>query len=560
MSRATAVAVAATVAVAITGAAAGCGRPEPRFADRSILWRDPDDGPVPMPPDRPDPGTTRLWPGANNGIFRPAERFFSADYGLEAVNVNALDEVPESSWFVDPRRDPEDPSRPPRALSAAEMERGPVNDVPPQPPFRIVRELSGGSTAGFVVDDARGRRYALKLDPEDHAGLVTGSDVVATRLAWASGWRVPADELIELRRSDLVVTSGATMINDWGQRTPFDGGDVDAILWHTAHSQDGRYRAVASRWVDGHVLGAFSWIGHDRADKNDRYNHQDRRDLRGLGTFAAWVDNVDTIDLNTLDSYVGEPGRGHVEHYQLDLGGSFGVFSAAPKQYWMSDQSYFQFDRVFASLVGLGLVPHRWEGRKWQRRREGLVVLYPELGGISDEHFSPRKWRPIVDTPPFVRQTDRDRYWGAKRVAAFSRDELQGAIAAAHYRPTAAAYLFDVLWRRREAIARDAFSRTAPLDHFRVDGDRLCFTDWWVRAGLGGGEATDYRAREGGADVDLARGSSSDGAACVNVPHRAGYRVITLSAQRPGDRHPGPRVAVHLIAGGGDARIVGVIR
>ena len=64
-----------------------------------------------MPPDRPDPGTARLWPGAQNAIFRPAERFFTADYGLEAVNVNALDEVPDSSWFADPRRDPADPSR-----------------------------------------------------------------------------------------------------------------------------------------------------------------------------------------------------------------------------------------------------------------------------------------------------------------------------------------------------------------------------------------------------------------------------------------------------------------
>jgi len=122
-------------------ALAGCGRPEPRFADRAVLWRDPDDAPIAMPPDRPDPGTTRLWPGAQNGIFRPAERFFTADYGLEAVNVNAVDDVPDSSWFFDPRRDPADPSRPPRALSAAQMERGVVADVPPRAPFHIEREM-----------------------------------------------------------------------------------------------------------------------------------------------------------------------------------------------------------------------------------------------------------------------------------------------------------------------------------------------------------------------------------------------------------------------------------
>ena len=381
------------------------------------------------------------------------------------------------------------------------MKRGPADDAPARPPFHILRTLSGGSAAGFVAIDTLGRRYALKLDPEDHAGLVTGTDVVATRLAWASGWRVPADELVEVRRSDLAVTSGATMIDDWGRRIPFDAGDLDALLSHAAHTADGRYRAVASRWLEGHVLGASSWIGRDRADHNDRYNHQDRRDLRGLGTFAAWIDDIDTIDLNTLDTYVGDPGHGHVVHYQLDLGGSFGAFSAAPKLYWMSDQSYFQLDRVFGSLAGLGVVPHRWEARTWQRRREQLVAHYPEFGGFSEEHFVPRKWRPIVDTPPFVRQTNRDRYWAAKRVAAFSFEELRGAIAAARYRPAAADYLARVLWSRREAIARDAFSRTAPLDHFRTEADRLCFTDWWVRAGLGGGDATSYRAREDGADI-----------------------------------------------------------
>ena len=546
-------------ALVLAAAAAGCAS-EPRFADRAVLWHDPDDKPVPMPPVRPDPGTTRLWPGAAAGIFQPADRFFSADYGLESVNVNAVDDVPDSSWFADPRRDPVDPSRPPRALSAAAMERGAAVDEPPRPPFRIVHTLTGGSAAGFVVYDALDREYALKLDPEGHLAMVSGTDVVATRLAWASGWRVPGDVIVDLAPGDLVVQPDATMINDWSQRTRLDRGDVDSILAHSAKNPDGTYRAVASRWVNGHVIGAFSWLGRDRADANDRYDHQNRRDLRGFGVFASWIDDVDTVDLNTLDTYVGAPGRGHVLHYQLDLGGSFGVFSNAPKQYWMSDQSYFQFDRVFASLADLGFVPHRWESARWQRRREALDEQYPEFGGFAAEHFDPRKWRPIVDTPPFVRMTERDRYWGAKRVAVFSADELRGAIAAARYRPEAANYLFTTLSRRRDAIARDGFSRVSPLDNFRVERDRLCFTDWWVRAGLGGNESTDYRAREKDAVVDVAHGSSGDGGACVRLPRGFGYRILELSALRPGERHYGPEVAVHLVSRGDGARIVGVLR
>lgn len=538
---------------------AGCAGPQPRFADRAVLWHDPDDAPVPMPPERLDPGSMHLWAGANNAIFRPADRVFSADYGLESVNVNALDDVPDSSWFADPRRDPVDPSRPPRALPADVMERGAVSDVPPRPPFRIVRALTGGSAAGFAVIDALGRKYALKLDPEDHLGLVTSTDAVCTRLAWASGWRVPADEVLDVNRADLIVPPDAKMMNSWGREVRLDTGDVDAMLWHAARNRDGSYRAVASRWVPGHVLGPFAWKGRDIHDANDRYDHENRRDLRGFGTWAAWVDDVDTMENNTMDSYVGAPDRGHVQHYQLDLGGSFGAFNNQPKLYWMGDQSYFQFDRVVASLGDLGLVPHRWENRRWQRRRNQLVEQYPEFGGFTDEHFDPRKWRPITDVPPFVRATERDRYWGARRVAAFSRDELRGAVNAGRYRPEAGDYLVEVLWRRRDAVARDGFSRVAPLDHFQVAGGRLCFTDWWVRAGLGGGDATDYRARENDSVIGVVHGSDGNGASCVALPHGSGYRVIELAAQRPGERHFGPTVAVHLTGDGAGAHVIGVV-
>jgi hypothetical protein len=540
-----------------TAALAACAHPEPRFADRAILWRDPDDAPSPVPPSHLDSGNSRLWPGANNAIFRPAERAFTVDYGLEAVNVNALDEVPDSSWYEDRRRDPSDPSAPPRAFSAAEMERGAVDEEPPRPPFVIARELSGGSAAGLVVDDALGRRYALKFDPREHPGLISGADVVVTRLAWASGWRVPANQIVAVDRRDLVPSPRATMRNRWDQKERFEAGDLDAMLWHAARGDDGRYRAVASRWIGGTILGPFAFVGRNRADPNDRYAHENRRDLRGLGVFAAWVDDVDVIENNTLDSYVGEHGRGHLVHYQLDLGGSLGSFSARPAEWWMGDAGYFQAGRIFASLATVGLVPHRWEDARWQRRRAELVEQYPELGGFSGEHFELRKWSPIIDVPPFVRQTARDRYWGAKRVAAFSAEELRGAIAAARYRPAAAEYLFEALWQRRERIARDAFSAVSPLDHFHRSPAELCFTDWWVRAGLGGGGDTIYRAVEGGVIVDVQHGSDGAGAACVTIPRRGGYRVIELAALRPGRHRFGPRVSVHLSARG---RIVGVVR
>ena len=102
--------------------AAGCA-PAPRFADRRILWIEHDDAPVAMPPRRETFETGRTWLGADNALFRPATRLFTVDYGQEATNVNAVDEVPDSSWYEDRRRDPDDPSAPPRALGAGEIGR-----------------------------------------------------------------------------------------------------------------------------------------------------------------------------------------------------------------------------------------------------------------------------------------------------------------------------------------------------------------------------------------------------------------------------------------------------
>ncbi|HEY2746101.1 MAG TPA: hypothetical protein VGL86_15805 [Polyangia bacterium] len=538
---------------------AGCA-PTPRFADRKILWIEHDDAPVAMPPEREAFESTRIWLGANNAVFRSAARVFTVDYGKEAVNVNAVDEVPDSTWYEDRRRDPEHPAAPLRALGADVIGRGAVDDDPPAPPYTVIRGLSGGSAGGFVVLDAKQRRYALKIDPKGHMGLVTGADAVATRLAWGSGWRVPADEIVDFTRADLIVDPKAKMLNRWGQKEPLEAGDVDAVLAHAAHDGAGRYRAVASRWVAGHILGSFSYLGRDPKDGNDLYPHEDRRDLRGFGVFAAWIDDVDVLENNTLDSYVGEPGHGHVVHYQLDVGGSFGQFAALQSPYWMGDQSYLQSWRILGSIATLGLLPHRYENAAWLRRRRALLDQYPEFGGYSADHFELRHWRPILDLPPLVRATARDRLWGAKRVAAFSREEVAAAVAAGHYRPAAAGYLEETLWRRREQIAREAFSESTAIDHFAVTRGSLCFTDLWVRAGLGGETSTAYRAREDGRDVGFLHGAAADGAACVALPARDGYRVIALAVARPGERRFEREVAVHLMARGAHGYVLGVVR
>src|SRR5262249_42223350 len=131
-----------------------------------------------------------------------------------------------------------------------------------------------------------------------------------------------------------------------------------------------------------------------------------------------------------------------------------------------------------------------------KRENARSLVEWPQFGYYEAEHFNPRHWHPVADNPAFERQTARDRYWGAKQVVAFNEHEVRAAIRAGKLDPVAAEHLFQVLWKRRERIARTYFSEVSPLDPFSLKGDPLCFEDLWVTAGLGDDAGTRYDAEE----------------------------------------------------------------
>ena len=47
---------------------------------------------------------------------------------------------------------------------------------------------------------------------------------------------------------------------------------------------------------------------------------------------------------------------------------------------------------------------------------------------------------------------------------------------------------------------------------------------------------------------------------CLTLPAGAGYRIVSLAARRPGERHFGARVRVHVMQEAGKSRIIGVER
>src|ERR1035441_5108812 len=92
-----------------------CATVDRPFPLRAQIWRDADLNPVTAAchrePDkkdprhvscapRPDEATTLIWDGVDNMLFRPMSESLGVVTSGEAVDVNSLDEVPDSSWFT----------------------------------------------------------------------------------------------------------------------------------------------------------------------------------------------------------------------------------------------------------------------------------------------------------------------------------------------------------------------------------------------------------------------------------------------------------------------------
>src|SRR5262249_44476044 len=102
--------------------ALSCASGPRTFRDEPVVWTGEGDK-RPFAP-RPEYfGSPLAWTGAEETIFRPVSDALTLKLKGESVDVNAVDEVPDSSWFENRL------SR--RQLSTEEMVRGSCNAPPP---------------------------------------------------------------------------------------------------------------------------------------------------------------------------------------------------------------------------------------------------------------------------------------------------------------------------------------------------------------------------------------------------------------------------------------------
>jgi hypothetical protein len=547
--------------LAAAAVAAGCSHhapvPQVRFANAPPVAAVNDRLDIPRPKQRE---FARLLYHFDGSFYRLVTRGLELPRARRALGVNALDEVPDSTWFTNRIGV--------RDLSADEIRRGPAAVGSPEPhkPWTIRSTKVGGASIGFIITDARGEKFVLKFDRAGFPEAETAAEVIVGKLLWAAGYNVPEDHIVYLRPEDLVIAPDA-VVKDWsGVAGKLDRARLERSLARIVHEPDGRIRGMASRMLDGKPLGGHAAEGVRADDPNDRIPHELRRDLRGAYVFFSWLDQTDVKEDNSLDMYVADPAdpkRHYVKHYLIDFGTALGAAALFVPDLREGYAYKVDFGDMLASLATLGLRERPWE----RRSAPGLRGV----GVLDGAAYRPGEWK--AETPaylPFRIADDHDKLWASKILMRFTPEQIRAAVEAGRLSdPRATDFITETLVMRQQMTARHWFERASPLDRFAPaeDGRALCFDDLLLTYRLAppslvtryGVTAYDRDGRPLGVTAEV--GPDAAGRACAPVrlaPGRDGYTIVRIDAQRA------PRTLtsyVHLARdAAGAPRVIGVWR
>ncbi len=458
-----------------------------------------------------------------------------------AQSVNTLGEVLDSAWYTNRSR-----------LSRAELIRGPGDGNAPDmsAPWQIVSAKTQGVTPGFVVLDAKGRRYLVKFDPLTNPEMATAADLVTAKLLWALGYNVPENYIVVFPRSQLQVSEKTKFRDPFGRIRPMKDKDVGEIMLRVPKFRRGDaelIRGVASLYVPGQPIGEFKFYGRRQGDKNDFIPHEHRRELRGLHVFAAWLNHNDSRAINTLDTVVEENGVRYVRHYLLDFGSTLGSAAVRSKSARDGNEYLYALRPAAIEFVTLGLYVPAWARAHYP--------YYASLGRIEWRNFEPESWLPNYPNRAFLNRLPDDTFWAAKKLMSLQEDDIRAIVATGQYTDKEAEnWLVECLIKRRDKIGQVYFSRVLPLDNFAVRHARLGWEDLGVKHGFTSNRSYDVRwarwdnEREQAQVIPRAIGAA--------LPNDDGaYLRATIEAG-----HPKQTVAVYLRRTATGHEVVGIDR
>lgn len=488
---------------------------------------------------------------------RPIQRPMEVIPRRRAKGISSIDEVPDSTWFTN--RGP---------LTPEQVRTGPLTVESPELhfPWTVKSNKFGGASVGFIVTDARGIKYQLKLDDSQFPEIATGADVVSARLMWALGYNVPEDSIVYFRKEDLHLAPDAVTKDRYGkaQRRLSQRG-LEKELAKCARTRDGRYRATASRWLDGKPAGDPGGHGVRKDDPNDRIPHELRRDLRGMFVFFAWIDMVDVWPGNFLDMWINDPTdprRHYLKHYMLDFDSS--LSSIGSTMYDMRRSYTYRLDwpSFFGAWFTAGIYVPDWEKRP-KVSIPGVGALFSVIG------FDPPNWHNDLPFLPFTQMDHVDAFWATKILSRLTREQIHAAVEAGRFTdPRATEYITDTLYARARKTAAYWYGQVNPLDQFSIAGGQLCFDDLAIEQGfVRRSTVTQYLVTPHDA-AGRAIGSPNmlvaapGGHTCTELPGIGGtgdgYTIFEITTLRPSFRRSTYVHAAH--DGSGGLRIIGIWR
>jgi hypothetical protein len=403
-----------------------------------------------------------------NSFSRPGDQ----TPNVRAQNVNTIDEVPDSSWFTNRLGA--------RPLTIGEVVQGPGIGDGPTGTWTVIAAKSDGVMPGFTVRDAAGQIWFIKFDPPGYPAMATGTEVVVARLFWALGYNVPETHLATLRADALTIDDSARVTPPSGNTRPFKHSDIRTLLRRAHRNADGTYRVLASKALDGRPVGPFRFYGVRSDDPNDVIPHEHRRELRAYGTFAAWVNHVDSKSINTLDTVVESDGRQVVRHHLIDFGSTIGSAGIYPREPYEGAEYLVEGKKALAGIPTFGFYIKDWRTVPLYRARS--VGAFPR----DNVQWNPEKWKPRYANAAFRTARLDDKFWAARRLQAFTDDMINAVIGVGQFSDAQSEEMLSkFLIERRNAIVRRYLPAVNPIVDVRLSpSGTLTFTNAAVDANV----------------------------------------------------------------------------
>jgi hypothetical protein len=440
----------------------------------SILWIDSDMKNIPEPKERPNGWYDYFFKGqvlehGKQKLDFPRWVRHAARRPKQASNVNALDEVPDSSWFTNRHHL--------HPMTIEQLVRGP--DRGGQPDFKdatVVKAKTAGVSPGFWLKDRTGQSYVIKLDNVEYPGNESSAEVIATKIFYAAGYNVPENYVAYIDANQIHIGEKAQIQDNAGKKLALTQEDLNKILEKAAKMPDGRYRVLASKLIKGKPKGPFAHVGLREDDPNDLIPHEHRRELRGLRVIASWIGNWDLKEGQSLDMYVEEDGRKFLRHYLLDFNSALGA-DTDPTEYYHGHEYGLDLHGVVKEIFTLGAY------RSPEEKQPALIST--EVGLFTADDFDPGGWKQTFPSVMFDNLTPQDAFWATRIVLSFTEPEIRAMVETGQYLdPKDSDYIVKTLLERRRILARYWLMKVDGLADFSLkpaqNGVALEFQDLMV--------------------------------------------------------------------------------